>query len=294
LGTILQLGWSGPNRLIQDAVEAARKADVAVVFVGDRTGEGMDRESLALPGDQNALIEAVAEANPRTVVVLQTGGAVKMPWLDRVAGVMEMWYPGDGFGPAAARLLFGDAEPTGRLPVTFPRDERQGPAQSEAQFPGTLNANGALDTVHYDEGILVGYRFWDANNQAPLFPFGFGLSYTTFDLKGRGVARASDGGAVVTIDVRNTGARKGAEVVQVYVGMPQAAAAPPKQLKGFQRVELAPGEARTIKIRLEPSAFAHWDDAGHRWTTTPGSYSVMIGRSSRDIATVHTLKVMGR
>lgn len=289
LGPAVRLGWAGPQSLIAEAAAAAKAADVAVVFVGHRVGEGMDRLSLALPNDQDALIEAVAAANPKTVVVLQTGGAVKMPWIDKVAAVVEMWLPGDAFGPAAAKLLFGDAEPMGRLPVTFPRDEGQGPAQETRQYPGTLDATGALDKAFFDEELLIGYRYWDAKNQAPLFPFGYGLSYTSFQMRDVSVRSARDGGATVSVAVRNTGARAGSEVVQVYLGFPAKVGEPPKQLKGFRKIALAPGEERVVLLELSPEAFRHWDEGARRWAVAGGDYQVMVGRSSRDI--VSTTKV---
>jgi beta-glucosidase len=290
LGTVIKLGWSGPNKLIDDAVAAAKQADVAVVFVGDRTGEGMDRTTLALPNDQNALIDAVVAANSKTVIVLQTGGAVTMPWLAKVPAVMEMWYPGDGFGTAAAKLLFGDAEPAGRLPVTFPRDEEQGPGQGQSAYPGKLNAAGGVSDVHYEEGVAVGYRFWDAHQQEPLFPFGYGLSYSKFTINGRSATRLPDGGVAVAIDVRNTGTRRGSEVVQVYVGMPSATGEPPRQLKGFERVVLESGEAKSLVVRLDSKALLHWDDKAKHWDLTPGTYSIMVGRSSRDIVSTLPLR----
>jgi beta-glucosidase len=281
-GLYFALGWSGPDDLIAQAAETAKKADVAVVFVGHVLGEGMDRLSLALPNDQGALIEAVAKANPRTVVVLNTGGAVTMPWLDRVAAVLEMWLPGDSYGPAAAKLLFGDAEPGGRLPVTFPKDETQGPATKTSQYPGTLSDKGALETAAFDEGIFIGYRYWDQYNQAPLFPFGYGLSYSSFAMKGLGVT-PSPNGATVNVSVRNTGARAGSEVVQVYLAFPKAAGEPPKQLRGFEKVTLGPGAETTVRIALHAEAFQYWNGQTHAWTTSPGDYQVMAGRSSRDI-----------
>ena len=179
-GTQIMFGYAPPDNMIADAARAAAKADVAVVFVGHKVGEGMDRTSLALPNDQDALIEAVARANPHTVVVLNTGGGVTMPWLDKVAAVLEMWLPGDAYGPAAAQLLFGDADPGGRLPVTFPANESQGPATRPFEYPGTEDSAGRLDTAWFDEGIFIGYRWWDARGQQPLFPFGYGLSYAQF------------------------------------------------------------------------------------------------------------------
>ncbi|MDE3198980.1 MAG: glycoside hydrolase family 3 C-terminal domain-containing protein [Acidobacteriota bacterium] len=284
VGLYAALGWAPPDRLIADAAEAARNSDVAIVFAGQQLGEGMDRMHLGLPNDQDALIEAVAKANPRTVVVLNTGGGVTMPWLANVAGLMEMWLPGDSYGPAAARLLFGDTDPGGRLPVTFPVDESQGPATKAAQYPGDLSDDGSLDTAHFDEGIFIGYRYWDQYSEKPLFPFGYGLSYSTFTMKGVSVKPASGGGATVDVAVRNTGKRAGSEVVQVYVAFPKGVGEPPKQLKGFEKVSLQPGESRTVHITLDSGAFKYWDEKSHAWTVAPGAYQVMAGRSSRDIA----------
>ena len=263
MGLYASLGWAAPGDWIAQAAEAAKKTDVAVVFVGQQLGEGMDRMHLGLPNDQDALIEAVAKANPRTVVVLNTGGAVMMPWLSRVAGVLEMWLPGDSYGPAAARLLFGDADPAGRLPVTFPVDETQGPATKSSQYPGLLSDDGSLDTAHFDEGIFIGYRYWDQNNQKPLFPFGYGLSYTTFTIKGVSAKAAPGGGATVAVAVRNTGKRACSEVVQLYVAFPSAAGEPPRQLKGFEKVSLQPGENKIVHISLGPEAFRYWDEKTH-------------------------------
>lgn len=284
LGPVVRLGWSRPDNLLERAVETARGADVAIVFVGHRVGEGMDRQSLALPGDQDALIEAVAKANPRTVVVLQTGGAVTMPWLDQVAGVLEMWLPGDTIGSAAAKLLYGDHEPAGRLPVTFPGTETQGPARMPKQYPGTLHPEtGALDDTHFDEDLLIGYRFWDARNQEPLFPFGYGLSYTQVQMSGLDVNKMADGGANVRVALRNVGKRDGAEVVQVYVGFPTSAGAPPKQLKAISKVHLKAGEARTVEVPLDSRAFQYWNEGRGGWQRDGGPYKIMVGRSSRDI-----------
>ena len=211
LGASLQLGWQSPDQsMISKAVVAARSSDVAVVFASDATGEGADRLDLALPGDQNQLIAAVAAANPRTVVVLNTGAAVLMPWIGRVAGVVEAWYPGQQDGAAIAAVLFGDVDPSGRLPETFPADGSQGPGSAPAAYPG----NGTH--VDYREGILVGYRYYDAAHQDPLFPFGYGLSYTTFSYT-KPVGSSVAGGETVRTGVTNTGKRTGATVVEAYV-----------------------------------------------------------------------------
>jgi len=197
-----------------------------------------------------------------------------------------MWLPGDSFGTAAAQLLFGDVAPAGRLPVTFPRDERQGPQTTERSYPGSRAPDGSLDTVHFDEGLNVGYRYWDAHGQQPLFPFGFGLSYTRFTLSNGRVTAQPSGRATVEIDVRNTGARAGAEVVQAYLAYPRAAGEPPKQLRSFAKVMLQPGEQRRVQLRLDRPAFEYWDEKQRGWTVARGAYRVEVGSSSRDIAFV--------
>ncbi|MEO6387790.1 MAG: glycoside hydrolase family 3 C-terminal domain-containing protein, partial [Croceibacterium sp.] len=284
MGLTLRFGVAPPDGLIAEAVAAARRADVAVVFVGEQVGEGMDRHSLSLQGDQDALIAAVAAANPNTVVVLNTGGPVAMPWLASVRGVMEMWLPGDAFGPAVAGLLFGDREPGGRLPVTFPADETQGPATQRHEFPGLYDpATGKLGDAYFDEGVFVGYRYWDEHQQTPLFPFGHGLGYGQVAMEGLGVTLAADGSAVARVRLKNTGTRASSEVAQVYLGFPDGTGEPPRQLKGFARAELAPGEQRVVEIALPPEAFRHWDSAAATWQVAPGAYRVLVGRSSRDI-----------
>lgn len=259
LGTVLRLGYAPPDARLADAVRAAAAADVALVFAGHKVGEGADRRSLSLPARQDALIAAVAAANPRTVVVLVTGGPVTLPWLDDVAGVLELWLPGDAYGTAAAGLLYGDADPGGRLPVTFPVDETQGPGTSAPTYPGRTSASGALDTVRFDEDLAIGYRYWDAHEQVPLFPFGYGLSYAHFDVAGRGARALANGGAEIRARVTNTSDRAGTEVLQAYVGFPEAAGEPPKQLKGFAKVALRPGERRDVTIPLDARAFQIWD-----------------------------------
>lgn len=284
IGIYASLGWSPPDDLIAQAVAAAKNADIAMVFVGQQVGEGMDRMHLALPNDQDALIEAVVKANPRTLVVLNTGGAVAMPWLADVGAVLEMWLLGDSYGPAAAKLLFGDADPGGRLPVTFPADETQGPATRPSEYPGTVSADGSLDTAHFDEGIFVGYRYWDQYDQKPLFPFGYGLSYTTFAISAANAKASPEGGATVNVTVKNTGTRAGSKVVEVYLGFPKSTGEPPKQLKGFSKISLQPGKFKAVRIALAPEVFEYWNDQSHAWTIAPGAYRVMVGNSSRDIA----------
>ena len=283
-GTAIHLGWQPPDpAMLNQAVAAARAADVAVVFVNDTTGEGADRTGLGLPGDQDRLISAVAAANPHTVVVLNTGGPVLMPWLRQVAGVIEAWYPGQEDGNAIAALLFGDVNPSGRLPMTFPASQRQGPASDPADLSPV--------TEPYSEGLLVGYRWFDAKHQDPLFPFGYGLSYTSFGYDRLKATAGPDRSATVSVRVTDTGRRSGAEVVQLYLGFPRAAGEPPRQLKGFQKVFLHPGESRQVTFRLGPDDLATWSDALGRWVVVPGRYTVMVGSSSRDIRAGGTLQI---
>lgn len=273
----ISLGWQPPDTRLADAAQLAAANDVAVVVVGVVSGEGMDRDSLGLPGDQNALVAAVAAANPRTVVVLNAGGPVLMPWLDDVAAVLQVWYPGQQFGAALAAVLFGDDDPGGRLPVTFPARAEQGPATAPERFPGVDG------TVTYDEGILVGYRFFDAENQAPLFPFGHGLSYTTYRYSDLRLARdAASNGFTASLSVTNIGDRAGVEVVQLYVGYPPAAEEPPRQLKGFEKVRLDPGDEATVTFRVRATDLAVFGE-GTGWVFHEGKYDVLVGASSRDI-----------
>jgi beta-glucosidase len=266
----IELGWQLPagadNPLIDQAVAAAEKSDVAVVFVGDEETEGVDRPNLELPGFQDQLIEAVAAANPDTVVVLNTGGPVLMPWLSQVKGVIEAWYPGEEDGDAIAPVLFGEVNPSGKLPITFPSSETDVPANTPQQYPGV---DGVAD---YSEGLEVGYRYDDANNLTPLFPFGYGLSYTRFAFSHLTVSRSQ-----VTASVTNTGDRAGTEVAQLYVGDPASAGEPPRQLKGFQRVDLRPGQTATVRFQLTSSDLAYWNNG---WTVAPGTYQIYVGDSS--------------
>ncbi len=282
---MIELAWTPPagtpNVEIQQAVQAARQSDVAVVFASNKDTEGIDRPDLGLPGYQDELISAVAAANPRTVVVLDTGSPVLMPWVDEVAGVLEAWYPGEEDGNAAAAVLFGDTDPSGRLPITFPKSLADTPASTPAQYPGV---NGIAT---YSEGLDIGYRHYDASGVEPLFPFGYGLSYTTFGLDKLSV---TPGGSTVAVDVTNTGARTGTQVVQVYVGGADGSGvispgqlAPPRRLQGFAKVTLRPGEHRRVVVALDARAFAHWDAASQSWQVAAGSYTVSVGTSSRDL-----------
>ena len=278
----IHFGWQTPSQSgIPAAVAAARQADVAVVFANDAQGEGMDRTSLALPGDQDQLISAVADANRHTVVVLNTGGPVLMPWLHSVDGVLEAWYPGQTFGTAIAAVLFGDADPAGRLPVTFPASDTQGPAPvtQPQHYPGV---NGV---VSYDEGLDVGYRWYDATGQQPLFPFGYGLSYEHLAVS---AVHASyhpvSGDATLVATVKNTSSRPGPATLELYLVSPPAAHEPPKQLKGYAKVDLAPGQSKVVQVRLSPADLAYYDANSNQFTVAPGGYTVLVGTSSTDLS----------
>jgi beta-glucosidase len=275
---------------IAQAAQAAGNADVAVVFVNDKTSEGSDRKSLALPGAQDALIEAVAAVNPNTVVILNTGSAVTMPWLHEVRSVLEVWYPGQTYGTAVASLLFGDVNPSGKLPVSFPADDKQGPwGESTQQYRG----DGT--NVDYSEGLLVGYRWYDAKGERPLFPFGYGLSYTTFaydKLKTTPLTRPT-GSMRVRLRLKNTGSRAGTETVQVYVGhLPAAIETEPTRLAGFARVTLAPGEQRDLTVRVDRRSLSHWDATANRWVSRRGEVPVYVGSSSRDLRLTGRIRVL--
>ncbi|HEX5115420.1 MAG TPA: glycoside hydrolase family 3 C-terminal domain-containing protein [Pseudonocardiaceae bacterium] len=267
------------------AADTARAANVAVVFAYAKQGEGADRTSLSLDDNGDALISAVAAANPNTVVVLETGTAVTMPWLNQVKGVIEAWYPGDQQGTALARLLYGDVDFSGRLPMTFPVSLADSPEQTPAQYPGTLAAGATIRQVSYAEGLAVGYKWYDGQGIAALFPFGFGLSYTSF---GYSHLRISTGRTVkVDFDVTNTGSVTGTETPQVYVTLPAAANEPGKRLVGFDQVTLRPGKAAHVEVTVDPSTpdhpLSYWDTAARAWTTAPGTYGVQVGSSSRNL-----------
>lgn len=262
---------------IRAAVSAARHATVAIVFAGKSSTEGADQDNLSLPGDENTLIEAVAAANPRTIVVLNTGGPVVMPWLNDVQGVLEAWYPGQEDGAAIASILFGAVDPSGRLPVTFPTSLAAQPISMPAQFPG-LN-----DVVNFGTGpaaLDVGYRWYQANDVTPLFPFGYGLDFTTFSLSNAS-HEVSGGNIVVNANVSNTGDQTGVDVVQAYVKDPAKADEPPEQLRAFLRVDLPHGASRTVTLTIPISSLAVYLNGGFH--TLAGTYDVSIGQSSANL-----------
>jgi len=268
-----------------DAAAAdAKAADVAVVFAGDYQTEGTDKRCLSLEcppyrGDQDALIERVAAANPNTIVVLETGGPVLTPWRDRVKGLLEAWYPGQE-GPAIARVLFGDADPGGRLPATFPASEADEPTAGDPQkYPGVA------ETVTYKEGVLVGYRWFDAKRLQPAFPFGFGRSYTSFAYRRLRIAPRA-GELTVAATVTNTGRRAGVAVPQLYLGLPSpgpGVVQPPRQLRGFAKLRLRPGQSRRVRFGVDRRALSYWDTGAGGWRVAPGCYHVMVGSSSRNL-----------
>ncbi len=268
---------SGAN--IAEAVAIAKAADVAVVFVWRWETEGKDLPNLALPDGQDKLIAAVAAANPRTVVVLETGSAVTMPWLRQTAAVLQAWYGGSKGADAVANLLFGDVNPSGKLPMTFPLSEADLP-HPVLKKPATEDGTGLTFKVNYDEGMNVGYKWYDAEKTQVLFPFGFGLSYTTFQYGGLTVT--ADGlGASFT--VMNTGRRAGSEIAEVYAAMPEGIGEPPKRLVGWSKVELAPGETKTVKVIIDPVFVSVWDEAAHRWVRPQGAVKLMVGGSSAEL-----------
>ncbi|MDQ2755475.1 MAG: glycoside hydrolase family 3 C-terminal domain-containing protein [Actinomycetota bacterium] len=289
----LSFSWLEPvDTLVRAAARLAASCEVAVVVVGDVETEGSDRESLALPGQQDQLIAAVAAVNPRTVVVSQSGGPVLMPWLASVPAVLQLWYGGQQVGDALARLLAGEVSPAGRLPVTFCRQASDYPARTPSQYPGvaaTGSHQQGLDLEeHYDEGLLVGYRYLDAQHTEPMFPFGHGLAYTTFaygpvSVTVSGSAPDPALSVRVSVPVTNSGNRTGEEVVQVYVARVRDLGAPPKVLRAYRRRAIPPGTRQVVRITLGRKDFARWDVASHAWVVPPGPYDVIVGASSRDI-----------
>jgi beta-glucosidase len=296
-GDSSNLSWGTPSALapgISQAVAAAKSASTAVVVVSDDTEtEAADRPDLSLPSAQDELISAVAQANPHTVVVVDAGAPVAMPWLQQVAAVVDAWYPGESNGTALASVLYGQTDPSGHLPVTFPQSLSQVPASTPAQFPGV---NGQ---VQYSEGVEVGYRWYDAQHLTPLFPFGYGLSYTRFGFShlrvtpsdvrnttsGPGPTSCRCNGQSrrlvrVTARVTNTGRVTGSDVVQLYVGDPAVSGEPPRQLKGFQKVTLRPGESTTVSFTLDGHDLSYWKQSANGWVVPAGAFQVRVGDSS--------------
>jgi beta-glucosidase len=263
---------------IPQAVAAAQAATDAIVYVSAPEGEESDLSTLDLSSTDETMIEDVAAANPHTIVVINSGSPVVMPWLNDVAGVFENWYGGGETGAATAALIFGTVDPSGKLPVTFPASLSQVPAQTTAQWPGT--PTGPI----YSEGVDIGYRWYQSQNITPAFPFGFGLSYTKFSFTNLKVgALNANGTATVTATITNTGSVAGADVAQLYVGDPAASQDPPKQLRGFQRVSLNPGQSATVSFPLTIHDLASWSPADNQWEAHAGSYSITVGDASNNL-----------
>ena len=269
------------------AAEAAKGADVAIVFAYQWESEGMDLPDLSLPEKQDALIERVAAANPHTIVVLETGTAVTMPWLDKVDGVVEVWYAGSNGAKAMANVLFGEVNPSAKLPMTFPRSVADLPHPDlVTPLPGAQGKEAVMRTgeakptfsVHYDEGVKVGYKWYDAEHKKVLFPFGYGLSYTTYRYSGLKL----DNDHNVIFTVTNTGDRAGSEIAQVYAGLPAAAEEPPKRLVGWARVALRPGESREVTVAVDPKYLSIYNEQ-QGWKVVPGQYTFLVGGSSQDL-----------
>jgi beta-glucosidase len=272
------------------AAATAAQASVAIVFVSQWTSEGMDMPSLnftdvihSTPIDQDALVAAVAKANPHTIVVMENGGAQVLPWLGSVNAVLEAWFPGIRGAQAISNILFGSVNPSGKLPITFPASVSQLP---RPVITGTPYANTPFDTP-YSEGLLVGYKWYDSQGYTPEFPFGFGLSYTTFQFSNVALVNnltGSNPNLQVTFNLKNTGAVMGGEVAQVYLGMPASANEPPKRLVGWQKVFLQPGAQQSVTVEVDENDSSHplsyWDTTSSSWLVAPGTYTVWLGNSS--------------
>jgi beta-glucosidase len=279
------------------AAELAKKSDVAIVFAHQWSSEDYDQPSLSLHDNQDALIEQVASANPHTIVVLETGSAVTMPWLDKVSGVLEAWFAGSKGADAVANILFGSVNPSAKLPMTFPRSEADLPhPHLVTPPPGSLGApTGDIKDgdakpvfeVKYDEGLKVGYKWYDAEKKKPLFPFGYGLSYTSYSYSGLKVAAGKE--STVTFTVKNTGSRAGAEIAQVYAALPASAGEPPKRLVGWSKIHLRAGESSEVTVTVSPEYLSVFDETQNGWKLVPGSYSFMVGGSSQDLPLVQKI-----
>lgn len=286
------------------AAAAAQGADVAIVFVHQWESEAMDLKTLALSDNQDAVVAAVAAANPHTIVVLENGSPVLMPWIGKVAGVVESWYSGSAGADAVAAVLFGDVNPSAKLPLTFPLSDADLPHPTLTMPPPESTEDWSKDPqemmrkimaglpafpMHYDEGLKVGYKWYDAENKRVLFPFGFGLSYTTYDYS---KLRVETGDTIqVHLTVKNTGSREGTEIAEVYSSLPAAAQEPPKRLVGFTRVKLAPGEEKEVTVEVPRECLNIWDEATHAWKLVPGEYTLMAGPSSLDLPLQKAIKL---
>jgi beta-glucosidase len=276
-----------PGGDVSAASHLAAISDVAIVFAHQWAAEGWDLPNLSLPDNQDELIRQVAKANPRTIVVLENGGPVLMPWLDNVAAVVEAWYPGSGGGKAIANVLFGDINPSGKLPITFPESENDLPRPIIPHPPmaGDQRLSGPPGDfdVRYTEGREVGYKWYDAERKPVLFPFGFGLSYAVFNYSDLTARADSVGDVVIKFKIQNSSTRNGTEVAEIYASLPDSAGEPPQRLVGWKRVELAPGEARNVTVSIERKNLCVFDVQSNSWKFIPGVYMLHVGGSSRDL-----------
>jgi beta-glucosidase len=272
----------------------AATSQVAVVFVSQWESEGMDLPSLSLAHNQDALIAAVAAANPHTIVVIESGSPVTMPWVDAPAAILEAWYAGSDGANALGNVLFGSVNPSGKLPNTFPKSDADLPHPTITQPPPEssrfFNGGGTPEDwakglppfqVAYDEGLKVGYKWYDAENKPVLFPFGYGLSYTTYRYSGLAVTPGDK--VKVTFTLTNAGARAGAEIAEVYAALPASAEEPPKRLVGWSKVQLNAGEKKTVEVEIEPKYLSIFDEAKDGWTLIPGDYTILVGGSSQSL-----------
>ncbi len=288
------------------AAALAAKAQVAIVFVQQWESEGMDLPTLTLPDNQDAVVEAVAAANPHTIVVLETGSAALMPWRDKVAGIVETWYPGSRGATALARVLTGEVNPSAKLPMTFPMADADLPhttipeLSAEDKNQGRSAVAGETHvaskyTVTYDEGLKVGYKWYDSEHKQVLFPFGFGLSYTTYSYANLKVTPGASPTArtLVSFTVANTGKRDGEEIAEVYAMPPASANEPPKRLVGFTRVKLAPGQSQDVTVEVDPKYLSVFDEQKNGWRLVPGEYGFAVGGSSADLGLTQQVTLSG-
>ena len=269
--------------------QKAKLADAAIVFVSQHTHEGNDLDSIALPGNQDALVEAVAATNPHTIVVIESGGAVAMPWATKVNAILESWYPGIRGAQAIANILFGKVNPSGRLAITFPMSDAdlprpKLPAPINGVIPspldGILKPEPIFD-IHYDEALKVGYKWYQSEDKKPLYAFGHGLSYTRFQYSGMQVSGGS--GLSISFAVQNSGRQSGCETAQVYVKFPPEAGEPAKRLVDWEKVSMEPGDTHTISFKIDPLYLSIFNTRTNRWEVVPGEYEVYAGPASNEL-----------
>jgi len=287
-----------PGTDLDSAASLAKGAEVAIVFAWRAETEGSDAPNLSLPGNQNDLIAKVAAANPNTIVVLETGNPIAMPWLGEVSAVLEAWFAGSSGDKALANILFGDVNPSGKLPITFPKSEADLPHPTITKPDPAVQPHGpdawrqTLEgipafQIKYDEGLKVGYKWYDTEKKPVLFPFGFGLSYTTYEYSN--LKTTADDGMRVTFSVKNTGRRAGTEIAQIYAGLPSGTGEPPKRLVGWTKVTLKPGESKNVSVQVEPLFLSVFDAQRHAWQKPAGNYTVFVGGSSASLPLQQTV-----